>query len=210
MQDTTGGLSFDRAEPERARCGNCNGDLEDRYWTLGAHVLCEACQRDVSHVLTQGRSPAAFARATLYGTGTALACGAGYALFVHLTGYQLALITIAIAYAVARVLRHFGGAGADWRYRAVAVLLTYVASTLGYAPAVWGALSGGGSPSIVGFVLLTLVAPFAVATQAPLGLLIVGFGLWEAWRRSAGVDLQVLGPFAVTGSATAAPAPPSS
>jgi hypothetical protein len=51
---------------------------------------------------------------------------------------------------------------------------------------------------------ITLAAPFLELTDAPLGVLIILFGLWEAWRRSRGVPIVIDGPFRV---APPAPAP---
>jgi hypothetical protein len=42
-----------------------------------------------------------------------------------------------------------------------------------------------------------LAAPFLTATESPLGLVIVGIGLWEAWRRTRGLPMIVTGPFRV-------------
>jgi hypothetical protein len=53
----------------------------------------------------------------------------------------------------------------------------------------------------VGWLIgIMLAAPFLEAANAPLGLLIVGFGLWEAWKLSRGPPLQIEGPYAVTRS----------
>jgi hypothetical protein len=44
---------------------------------------------------------------------------------------------------------------------------------------------------------ILLVAPFLEFGEAPLGLLIIAFGLWEAWKLSRGIPLVVDGPFRV-------------
>jgi hypothetical protein len=66
-----------------------------------------------------------------------------------------------------------------------------------------------GSPLALVYALALLVgimlaAPFLGATHAPLGLLIVGFGLWQAWKLSRGPPLHIEGPFRLD----AAPARP--
>jgi hypothetical protein len=52
---------------------------------------------------------------------------------------------------------------------------------------------------------ITLAAPVLAATSAPIGLLIVGFGLWEAWKLSRGLPLTLDGPYR-TAPATGPPA----
>jgi hypothetical protein len=127
----------------------------------------------------------------------------------------------------------------------LAVALTYFASTMGYAPAVYNGLrnvaekhakadaqtetppadapAGGGTPSAseekkapsafgaviaIGFMLaIMLAAPLLEVTESPLGLLIVGFGLWEAWRLSRGLPLTLDGPYRVAPEARAPPPP---
>jgi hypothetical protein len=54
-------------------------------------------------------------------------------------------------------------------------------------------------------VVISLAAPFLEITDSPLGLLIVLFGLWEAWKLSRGVTLNIEGPLRV---GAAAPHPP--
>ena len=55
-----------------------------------------------------------------------------------------------------------------------------------------------GTILFAGFVLgLSLVVPFLAGFENILGLLIIGFGLFEAWRHSAARELAFEGPFAV-------------
>jgi hypothetical protein len=53
-------------------------------------------------------------------------------------------------------------------------------------------------------VAISLAGPFLEFTQAPLGLLIVGFGLWEAWRLTRAIPVVIEGPYQLA-PATAAP-----
>jgi hypothetical protein len=64
---------------------------------------------------------------------------------------------------------------------------------MGYAPAVLSSIKS----NVVAIFALTMAAPFLVAVEAPLGLLIVGFALWEAWRMSRGLPLSLDGPYRV-------------
>jgi hypothetical protein len=60
---------------------------------------------------------------------------------------------------------------------------------------------------VLGWVLWTMLEmPFLEVTHAPFGALIVGFGLWQAWKLSRGPPLAIQGPFHLD----AAPARPDS
>jgi hypothetical protein len=53
---------------------------------------------------------------------------------------------------------------------------------------------------VASFVGLVLAAPFLEITEAPLGLLIVGFGLLQAWKLTKGVPTEMSGPYALAAS----------
>ena len=72
----------------------------------------------------------------------------------------------------------------------------------------------GAGRAIVGIILLSLIA-FAFAFVMPvlagfeniIGLLIIGFALWEAWKINKRVVVEFTGPYALAGG-TAPPSPP--
>jgi len=255
-------LSFDTtAGAVSQSCTDCGNALTQRYWEWQGKAVCADCHDSLSQRLAADRNSASFPRALLLGGGTAIGCGIAYAVFVAVTDFQLALITIGIAYLVGRVVRNASRGFGGLRYQLLAVVLTYVASTMGYAPALWSALSAtpqsaepddsdldsrvdarldatssdgvavtpngdrraldpsvtqedGVSveastapaatepPSLLGFLLalvifagLMLASPFLLITDAPIGFLIVCFGLWEAWKQARSVDVAIAGPF---------------
>jgi len=61
-------------------------------------------------------------------------------------------------------------------------------------------------PITAGQALLGLLAIFAIAAAAPfmagasniIGLAIIAFGLWEAWKINRRVALNITGPYTVT------------
>jgi hypothetical protein len=227
-------LRFDRAEyakdgEKAAPCSMCKGPLAGSYWKWQQHIVCAGCRARLEASLAESQSGARLAKAALQGGAAALACGIAYAIFVATTKMQFALATIGIAYVVARVLRKASGGVGGRRFQILAVALTYVAATMGYAPGIWAGLkeasakrakveaspepageqadaqehpapqrSIGAVIVAVGFLVgIMLAAPFLELTHAPLGLLIVAFGLWEAWRLSRAPPLRVEGPFQV-------------
>jgi hypothetical protein len=55
-------------------------------------------------------------------------------------------------------------------------------------------------------MVVSLIAPFTGSLGA-IGLLIAGFGLFEAWRKNKKVDLQIAGPFSLSGGPPPVPHP---
>ena len=229
MSDTGPDLSFDKAsyasspsgagagggEGASIPCNQCKRPLGQQYWKLQKFLLCDGCKEGVSASLAQSQS--SFAKALVQGGLVALACGVGYAVFVGLTNIQFALVTIGIGFVVAKVVRKASNGLSGRKFQVLAVALTYVASTMGYAPAILHAMTGAAdklnvavpvSAYVRGFWIM-LEAPFLEATEAPLGLLIVGFGLWEAWKLSRGVNVVIEGPFRVAPAAPVTPGAPA-
>lgn len=143
-------IDFERADFEEPRgehveCSVCHRTIRTEYWQVGGDkILCGPCRKIVDETSARANGGAAFGKAFLYGGGAALACGTGYAIFVAVSNFQFALVTIGIGWAVAtaiqKVTRGFGGR----KYQILAVALTYFATTMSYAPAIFNELRGLG------------------------------------------------------------------
>jgi hypothetical protein len=53
-----------------------------------------------------------------------------------------------------------------------------------------------------GIFLIAAAAPFLAGAGNIIGLLIIGFGLWEAWKTNRRVDLVINGPYSVAPAAS--------
>ena len=72
-----------------------------------------------------------------------------------------------------------------------------------------GSITFGRALMGVGAILLLAAAiPFLMGAKNLIGLLIIGFGLWEAWKLNRRTDLSISGRFQV--KAASAAGPPSS
>lgn len=106
---------------------------------------------------------------------------------------------------------HCGSHGkGGWLYQLLALFLTYTSIVSTWVPMIvrtWGGespeLSGAGL-YIVAFIF-SYAMPFLMGFENIIGLLIMAFGLWEAWKINKRSDDELTGPFSVT--AAAAPAP---
>jgi hypothetical protein len=240
-------IDFDRAKyraqdggasASAAPCAHCNQPIEGEYWKVQTQAVCKRCRDQVSELVGRAASTKSLGKAALHGGLVALGCGIGYAIFVGVTHIQLALVTIGIAFVVARVVRKASGGVGGRRFQVLAVALTYLASTMGYVPGVYKGLMEGSEKTqhaevakngadvganaqppadqaetpkqnpfaalaiAVGILLaISLAAPFLELTEAPLGLLIVLFGLWEAWKLTREAHIVIEGPFQLAPSA---------
>jgi hypothetical protein len=144
-EPTTADLSFDRATYAAPRastaapCGSCKKPLTDQYWKWQRLIVCEQCRDGLATTLAKSQSASAFGKAVLKGGGAALGCGIAYAIFVGVTEIQFALATIGIAIVIATVVRQASHGVSGRRFQVLAVALTYLASTMGYAPAIFRA-----------------------------------------------------------------------
>jgi hypothetical protein len=223
----TGGNGPGQASPGQGStaqpCANCSGSLGAQYWNWQGNAVCEKCKALLERTVLASQSKKAFGRAALLGGAAAFGLGIAYAIFVAVSGMQLALLTIGIAFVIATILRRCSNGVGGRRYQLLAVALTYLASAMGYAPAVVSGLSqrdqsaetaqaddsqqtaerethssasaGALLMGVAVILAVTLAAPFLAAMDAPIGLLIVIFGLWEAWRLTKGVPASLDGPY---------------
>jgi hypothetical protein len=243
MQESGSAIDFERAEyggsrPSAAPCGQCKQPIEGQYWTLGRNPICGRCHARIEATVSQAASAASLGKATLQGGAVALACGVGYAIFTALTHWQMGLVTIGIAFVIAKVVRKASGGIGGLRFQILAVALTYLASAMGYLSPVVSMIYDhqpavhhlshtseavaptdaqdpappSGGVMFVALVKLTvrllgyaLAAPLTEAFQAPVGLLIVGFGLWEAWKLTRAVPVVFDGPYRMGQAAGATP-----
>jgi hypothetical protein len=167
-------IDFERAEfaepaADHLACGLCKRAIGAAYFQYLGKILCDACREGVQRGIADARRGATLGKAILLGGGAALACGIGYAIFVGVTKVHFALVTIAIGWAVGRVIqkvtRGFGGV----RHQVLAVALTYFATSMGYLPAIFEGLreAGHATEQTVPGAPGTAAAPAPAPAPAP-------------------------------------------
>ena len=197
---TPGALQFDYVEPVAApqlACAGCATPLEASFHRINAAMVCTSCRTGVEAQATRG----GFAKALLFGTAAAVAGWIIYFMILKVTGYELSLISILVGYMVGRAVSEGCGGRGGKRYQALAIGLTYLSITCTYVPLImeqWAkdqVLSG--TAAVIGSVVLSLAMPFLMITENPLTLLIVGFGLYQAWTMNKRRVLDISGPHPV-------------
>jgi hypothetical protein len=203
----TGALQFDTAEPSAATtdrsCTGCRRPIEGEYHMANMQVVCTPC-RTALEAGPQGTRTGRVGRALLFGAGAAVAGGLLYLVVATVTGYVIGLIAILVGWMVGRAVNvgseHRGG----WLYQVMAVGFTYLAICTSYVPqivATWQqtpemAELSGAVMYIAAFVF-SLAVPVLSISAAPIGALILAFGLFQAWRENKRPELTITGPYTV-------------
>jgi hypothetical protein len=193
-------LQFETAEPATGadaakQCAACKAAIDNAYHLANGKVICARCRDSVvgaQEASARGR----LGRALLYGSGAALLGGALYYAVVAITEMQLALVAIAVGFLVGRAVHRatggFGGRG----YQVLAVLLTYLAIAGSFVPQVLAqGQTDGHAFSFTVAVITSLMLPVLVVADSPIITLIIGIGLWQAWKQTRGTQLEVTGPY---------------
>jgi len=194
-------LQFEYAEPAgtaaQLSCAACHAPLAGVYHKINDKTTCGPCRLAVESETARG----GFAKALAFGAGAAVAGFVVYYAILKVTGYELSLISILVGYMVGRAVSEGSGGRGGKRYQALAVGLTYLSITATYVPMIMGEATGevaeSGALLLVASELLALAAPFLVATENPITLLIIGFGLYQAWQTNTRRQLDISGPYTV-------------
>lgn len=205
----SGPLQFERAEfqqPQAASCSQCKEAIADSYYEVDGAITCDACRRrrefERDHVSTSRRLVRSIAFGGFAGAvGAALYWGISAA-----TGYEFGLIAIVVGLMVGVAVRAGSYGKGGWLYQAVAMALTYAAIVSTYVPDVARSLMGSSESTeplgLFGNFMLVIIA-FGFALVVPMlggldnliGLIIIGIGLYEAWKINKRSDPAVSGPY---------------
>ena len=197
-------LQFQKAEfaDPRPKCGACKSVIENSYYHLAGSVICPACAELVR--ARQGRPDReSVIRGLVFGLGAAALCSAGYAVITMVTGLELALVSIAVGYLVGRAIRIGSGGLGGRRLQIAAVALTYLAITMSYLPLIIRQLKVPAAkmvfalPVLTGVAFLSPLLNLSSGVSGILGILIILFGLMQAWRQTARDERLLTGPYAV-------------
>ncbi len=202
-------LQFERAvfqQPRAASCSRCGRKIADSYYEVDGAISCESCRQQGEFERDSIPTAQRLVRSVAFGS---LAGALGALLYwgiSALTGYQFGLIAIVVGFMVGLAVRAGSYAKGGWLYQAIAVALTYASIVSTYVPDLAEPLlasRGSSEPlSLLGklaFVALAfafaLIAPVLAGTDNILGLIIIGIGLYEAWKLNKRRELVVSGPY---------------
>lgn len=210
-------LSFDTpAGPSTAACELCAQSIERTYFTIDGQTACASCRNAVASTLSGKPGVRGWMKAIVLGSAPGLAGAVAWWAVRRYASIEVGLIAIGIGHFVGQgVRRGLGGRGGR-ASQILAVALTYFWITANYAPDIFMALSkaahqgppptpeaqlsGVAEMAAVGvfFVVLfgiAMAAPFMGGLEGIIGILIIGFGLHQAWKLNAASQVTVEGPF---------------
>ncbi|HET6230088.1 MAG TPA: hypothetical protein VFE05_08465 [Longimicrobiaceae bacterium] len=197
-------LQFDSAEPAAAvaieaqsiECAFCRTGIDDSYHEVGGRVACTSCRKGVEAELARGATPGGLVLAFVLGTGAAVLGAALYLAMVYFLNVEIGLVAILVGWLVGKAVRKGAGGRGGVPYQVTAAVLTYLAILTIYVPYQLGQ-GGALFPAL-------LVAPVAEGFKNVLGILIMGFGVLQAWRMTAPARVSVTGPYRVGADRAAA------
>jgi hypothetical protein len=217
---------FDGSASASAPCAACGQTIWGVYYAANGKVLCERCKTALDQSANQGSSAGRFLRAAGYGLGAgAVGSGIWYAVRAA-TGYEVGIIAVAVGFMVGAAVRKGSNGRGGWRYQALAMFLTYASIVSAYVPdivaeirkrgeakAVAAASAGpaGEAPkpsglghglmglavAVVFLFALAFAAPFLGGVQNIMGIVIIGIGVYEAWKLNKRQVLEITGPHQV-------------
>jgi hypothetical protein len=205
-----GELQFERAEYASGRpgapvCCTCQRPASREYHQFNGRLYCADCRRQIEQSLDRlyqsGNLPLAF----LYGLGAAVLGSILFYAVTAITGYEIGLIAVVVGWLVGKAVRKGSGSVGGWQYQALAMFFTYVSIVSISVPGITHALSNGSAqPGSLRFYLvvfeLAMASPVMGGFRNILGIVILGIGLWEAWKFNRRVNVKFTGPFAVAGA----------
>ncbi len=209
-----GALRFDKAEAiggvqTLAACASCRRDVGAIYYEINGKMACASCHDEVRRRQEEGATWSGFARAAALGSLAALAGAIVYGAIGALTGHEFALVAIAIGFGVGLAVRKGSGNAGGRRYQVLAAFLTYSAIVFASAPMLLQALAKHAHESppathssgpfglvfgMMALVGLLYAAPLLAGVKNFIGWLIIGFGVYEAWKLNRPAMLSITGP----------------
>jgi hypothetical protein len=225
-QPVTEALQFDRADfganQQAIVCTMCKQAISQSYYDAGGHIICSHCRERMEQA-ADSWGGTRLAKAAVAGLLAAIAGAILWWGVRELTGYEVGLVSIVIGIGVGRAVRWGSGHRGGRAYQLLAVFLTYAAVAGNYMPDVIKGFQEKSAqettttaakqepatkpePVSVSQMALGFLAIFALAAAAPffgggsniLGLAIIAFGLWEAWKVNRRIALEITGPYSVT------------
>ncbi|MES2982789.1 MAG: hypothetical protein V4727_10790 [Verrucomicrobiota bacterium] len=205
-------LQFDRAEFTEAptmACNSCKSPLVAEYFAVNQEHFCGKCADTLrNHLGGQGSGAVRFLKAILFGFGAALLGMAVYAGVMIMANSEWALISIALGWLVGAAVRRGSMGRGGWRYQLLAVFLTYTAICAAYAVAGWFQTPDQHSVEfLIGLIIMAYAIPFLGGAENIIGLLIIGFGVWQAWQMNRPLQLEITGPHLIAPHSIPPPQP---
>jgi hypothetical protein len=194
---------FGEASAVKARgsmlCSLCQIPILDQYFTVASALVCNRCESLHRYAGPPGSAVSRWMGAIGCG-GIAAAAGSALWLAVtELTGYEIGLIAIAVGWIVATAVQ-FGNRGVGGPpYQILAIVLSYTAIVMTYLPRLLADVPSEmlSAEAVMVAIRVAYALPFLAGFGNAIGILIIGFALYQAWKMTAKREFVWGGPFQV-------------
>ena len=215
----------------RAPCAICHESLVASYFQINGRTVCPRCCEHLRQHLNAGSGWSRAARATGAGIVAAGAGTILYYAILAVAGVELGLIAIVVGFMVGKAVSWGSNGRGGWKYQTLAMVLTYLSIVTSYLPLIVKEISNdrratsaqsrvveqeaaATAPSrpptigraLLGIAVLLLFAcavPFLAGIRNIMGLVIIGIGVYEAWKFNRKRVLVITGPHALSPVMTA-------
>ncbi len=191
---------------------------------MNGAIACPACKDRVLAARDGGSRVGRLLAAGGLGLLAAIAGATVWIVIVRVTHYEIGLVAIGVGLLVGAAVRRGSGGRGGWGYQTLAVVLTYSAMVAYYVPYVLEGLRKGaseahatsepGGATAPAHAMLEPggatapahaappeagagAAPFLAGAENIIGILILLFALYEAWKLNKRQVFAVTGPFQV-------------
>lgn len=117
--------------PPVLRCSDCKTTLYQTYFAMAGRPVCGKCRTPYAKALAFGRGPKTNQRALTWGLGAALGCALVFGLVSMTIPFIRHLLSVGIAYAVAKAVMAATGNLGGRRFQYMAVAMLYGAIGIG-------------------------------------------------------------------------------
>jgi hypothetical protein len=201
--ETTDDLQFDTAEPvantavPTRSCIGCKRPITDTYYAVRGNAICAACRAALDAPLP-GSEAGRAVKAIATGVGAGLVGALIWWAIRHFAHLQLGLVAVMVGFMVGNAVRKASGNRGGVGYQLLAVAVTYFCIAANWLPDVFEAVEKSShqlsSTQVAHLAEWLLKRPFR---GSAIGILIVGFALWEAWKLNTPRSLSITGPYQV-------------
>jgi hypothetical protein len=215
-------------------CAVCKQPIADSYFEVNGQVVCASCRRILEDQWKRGGSAGRFGKAVGLGLLAMIGCSILWYAVLKITDAQWGILAIVVGFVVGGAVRKGSNGRGGWRYQTLAIVLTYTAIVSSYVPFILEGLreksaqvseqpsakpdaavkvdaEAAAAPGavaiaigLVALLALLYATPFLAGLENAIGILIIGFALYEAWKLNKKVELRITGPYQVAGGAAPA------
>ncbi|HZZ45144.1 MAG TPA: hypothetical protein VFE58_19565 [Tepidisphaeraceae bacterium] len=206
-------IQFDRADFNSnaiAPCVACKRPPQAPYYTANGKIICAPCHQRFLASTTGGSPFPRLFRAFLFGLGAAIAGAILWYAVQKITNSEFGIIAILVGYMVGTAVRKGSHRRGGPPYQIIAVVLTYISIVLAYVPLIFPDLPHdlATRPATVllatGLFIFKFI-PILIEAKDYIGLLIIAFALFEAWKLNRSRSPIFTGPHPLSRSAPPAP-----